>query len=201
MSKIGANCHVVDINGLPEKFPTHGHDGQFWESLGRAVATFSFLEEVLGKAIFAFTATRPYEESEIENAYKLWLKKLQNAISDPLGRLITSYGEAVRNHPSATIPKNKLEDLLQELRKAAEIRNILCHGSWGQPDSKGASVALFVSQKKEINETSMDVKYINQVQRATANLACMVINTVTHMGLQFPGLGGPGEPIGKITIL
>lgn len=49
---------VVDIDKLPANFPTHRHDPAFWEALGRTVATFGFLEEVLGKAIFAFTATR-----------------------------------------------------------------------------------------------------------------------------------------------
>ena len=61
--------HFIDSDGLPEKFPTHRHEPKFWESLGRAIATFGFLEEVLGKAIFSFTATRPYEEAEIEDTY------------------------------------------------------------------------------------------------------------------------------------
>ena len=67
--------HFIDSDGLLEKFPTHRHEPKFWESLGRAIATFGFLEEVLGKAIFSFTATRPYEEAEIEQAYLEWLPK------------------------------------------------------------------------------------------------------------------------------
>jgi hypothetical protein len=53
---------VVDIKNLPPLFPTHRHSSMFWESLGRTVATFGFLEEVLGKAIFAFSATTPHPE-------------------------------------------------------------------------------------------------------------------------------------------
>jgi hypothetical protein len=49
---------IVDIKNLPASFPTHRHSAAFWENLGRTVATFGFLEEVLGKAIFAFTATK-----------------------------------------------------------------------------------------------------------------------------------------------
>jgi len=49
---------VVNIEELPTGFPTHKHPSEFWEALGRTVATFGFLEETLGKAIFAFTATR-----------------------------------------------------------------------------------------------------------------------------------------------
>ena len=42
----------------------------FWENLGRTIATFGFLEEVLGKAIFVFSATTPYPESEVEAAFE-----------------------------------------------------------------------------------------------------------------------------------
>jgi hypothetical protein len=42
----------------------------FWETLGRTIATFGFLEEVLGKAIFAFTATTRHQESEIDAAFE-----------------------------------------------------------------------------------------------------------------------------------
>ncbi len=49
---------IVDRDKLPPLFPTHRHSPQIWEQLGRTVATYGFLEEVLGKAIFAFTATR-----------------------------------------------------------------------------------------------------------------------------------------------
>jgi hypothetical protein len=36
----------IDQNGVPPQFPTHLHSSVFWEHLGRAVATFGFLEEV-----------------------------------------------------------------------------------------------------------------------------------------------------------
>ena len=65
--------YYIDQNGLPDRFPTHRHDAAFWESLGRAVATFGFLEEILGKAIFSFTGTRCYGEAEIQQAYTEWL--------------------------------------------------------------------------------------------------------------------------------
>jgi hypothetical protein len=193
MTDINVNRSVVDLSGLPPKYPTHMHDSSFWESLGRAVATFGFLEEVLGKAIFAFTATRPYEESEVEQAYAEWLPTLERALFDPLGNLINAYGKAVNNHPGATI--THLNDLLDALRKASAMRNILCHGSWRPPDSSGASVPLFVNPQKMVVDSSLDVRLLDQVQRHTAQLACRVISTVTQMGWQFPGGAGPGKPI------
>ena len=140
--------YIIDQDALPEKFPTHKHETAFWESLGRAIATFGFLEEVLSKAIFAFTATQSYDEHEIQQAYAKWLPKLERTLIDPLGNLINTYGNSVCENPSATI--ENLDELLVELREASKIRNVLCHGSWGVPNSGGASIPFFVNRQKEI---------------------------------------------------
>ena len=139
---------VVDLKKLRPLFPTHGHSPIFWENLGRTIATFGFLEEVLGKAIFSFTATTLHEESEIDAAYQKWLPTLERAITDPLGHLIDAYGKAVRNNSAATIENLDLEKLLGELREASVIRNILCHGSWSLPDKDGKSLPFFVNKQK-----------------------------------------------------
>lgn len=185
---------VVNLGALPKQFPTNLQEGAFWESLGRAVATFGFLEEVLGRAIFALTATRSYEdEAECNRAFEDWLPKLKRALMDPLGSLIGAFGKAVRDHGSVKI--ENLDELLVDLRKVAEMRNILCHGSWGPPNASGASVPFFVNRKERVVDSAIDSQFLEQVQRHTAELACMVINTVTHMGWQFPGSEGPGKAI------
>jgi hypothetical protein len=184
---------VVDIKNLPSLFPTHRHSAMFWEHLGRTIATFGFLEEVLGKAIFAFTATTRYPESEVEAAFEKWLPTLERALIDQLAGLIDAYGKAVRNNSEATI-KN-LDDLLCELRKASVIRNVLCHGSWRTPDTDVKSLPLFVNRQKMVWDTPIDIPFLKQTQKAVAELACEVVTTVTHMGWQFPGAGGPGKTI------
>lgn len=185
--------YFIDQDCLPERFPTHRHEASFWESIGRAVATFGFLEEILGKAIFSFTATRSYGEDEINQVYADWLPKLEHALIYPLGNLIDTYGKAVRDHPDSEI--DNLDELLQDLRKASQMRNVLCHGSWRLPDTSGASIPFFVNSKKEIFDSNIDRNFIDQVQQHTASLACEVINTVTQMGWQFPGSSGPGKTI------
>jgi hypothetical protein len=183
---------MIDLNGIPLMFPTHRHDPAFWEMLGRTVATYGFLEEVLGKAIFAFTATKPYADDKIDAAYKKWLSKLESALTDPLGNLINAYGKAVREHPSARI-KN-LDELIDHLRKAAAIRNVICHGSWRIPDEKGASFPFFMNRQKMVFDTAVDRQFLAQTQKHVAELACAVIETVTQMGWQFPGSSSPGVP-------
>ncbi len=185
--------YIVNRDDLPVGYPTHKHDERFWERLGRTVATFGFLEEVLSKAIFSFTATTNYTEEEIEIEFEKWLPKLERSLSDPLGGLIDTYGKSVRDNQEATI--ENLDDLLIDLREASKIRNVICHGSWKMPDLNGASIPFFVNRQKEIFETPVDVGFLEQVREHTVSLICAVINTVTHMGWQFPGSNGPGEVI------
>ena len=187
------NRAILDWKSLPEMFPTHRHEPEFWEHLGRAIASFGFLEGVLGKAIFAFTATKRYGPDEIDAAYNAWLSKLERAFTDQLVNRAEAYGKATREHPNTST--ENITDIVNYIREAAVIRNVLCHGSWQTPDSKGASIPLFVNRKKEIFESPIDVAYLQKVQTHVAGLSCSVIDTVTHMGWQFPGGGGPGRPI------
>ena len=160
--------YIVDCEALPEMFPTHMHEPVFWESLGRAVAAFGFLEETLCKAIFSFTATKPYSEDEIQQAYDKWLPKLQRSLADQLGNLTESYGKAVREHPDSTI--ENLDELLDQLKEASKIRNVICHGSWRSPNSEGASIPFFVNRKQERFETPVDIQFLFQLQRHVSEL-------------------------------
>lgn len=192
--KITAKRSFIDRSTLPVLFPTHTHPPLFWEQLGRTVATFGFLEEVLGKAIFVFTGTRKYDAHEIEAAYEQWLPKLERALTDQLHNLADSYGKAVRENQDSTV--ENVDGLVESIKAAATIRNVLCHGSWRAPDNQGKSLPFFVNRNKEIFETKIDIPFLRQVQDEARELACDVIDTVTQMGWKFPGGGGPGEQYG-----
>lgn len=193
MKDTEAKGYIVNQAGLPAGYPTHAHAPSFWEALGRAVATFGFLEEVLLKAIFALTVTTPYEESELDAAYAAWLPRITRSLSDPLGSLIDTYGKAAREHSGARIAG--LDDLLADLRAACKTRNAICHGSWHVPDKAGRSVPFYVNKQGEKFETAVDCAFLHQLQKVVAGLACEVINTVTHMGWQFPSSNGPGRVV------
>ncbi|MBY0333690.1 MAG: hypothetical protein K2X49_23780 [Acetobacteraceae bacterium] len=188
----GARAFRVDLGSLPTHFPTHRHPAELWEALGRAVGTFGFLEESLAKAIFALTATQRYREAEIADAFRKWLPLLEHALSDPLGNLIDTFGSSARGRLEAL----EMEGLICNLKDAAKLRNVLCHASWNRtPDDQGRSVPYFVTRKMECFDTPIDVHFLNQVQKHTAQLACAVIETVTQLGYQFPGSNGPGRSI------
>jgi hypothetical protein len=151
------------------------------------------LEDVLSKAIFALTATTRYAEHELAGAYAAWLPTLEKALVDPLGGLIHTYESAFRKHTDADA--QDFDALLNDLRKASALRNVICHGFWGPADESGATVPSFINRKKEAFATPIDAQYLLRIQQATTELACSVIETVTRMGWQFPGSTGPGEPV------
>ena len=186
-------ARVVDLNALPSDFPTHRHDAVFWERLGRTVATYGFLEEILGKAIFSFTATKRYDATEVDAEFEKWLPTLERALTNSLGNIIDQYGKAVREHPDAVV--ETLDELLTLLREAARLRNVLCHGSWSRPDENGASIPAYVDNRLNVFDTLIDCAFLDQVLRHVAEVSCAVINSVTQMGWQFPGSRGPGTPI------
>lgn len=192
-SEEGLNRAITDRANLPHMFPTHRHAPEFWEHLGRAIASFGFLEDVLGKAIFAFTGTRKYPIDEVDAAYEAWLPTLERALTDQLWNLIEVYGKAVRVHPESKT--ENIGDLVEALKAAAGWRNIICHACWRTPDENGASIPFFVNKQKKRCSTPVDVEFLMKIQTEAAALACDVIDTVTHMGWQFPGGAGPGKPI------
>lgn len=185
--------YAVNFAALPDGFPTHRHDPRFWEALGRVVATFGFLEETLGKAIFAITATTEYSDEAVAAAVVKWGGTLEAALTDALGAKITGYERAVKANGEDAL--GNITWLIEDLRKASKVRNALCHGSWGLPDEAGASIPFFVNRELLRFETKVDVPFLGQVQRHATELAVAVINSVTGMGWQFPGSNGPGEPI------
>ena len=186
----------VEFDNLPAQWPTYLHSPEFWEALGRAVATFGFLEEMLAQAIFSFTATRQYPEMEIEAVFEKWQETLEHTLSNPLGKLIDRYGKAVREHPKAPITRDKLDELIDRLREVSTLRNVLCHASWNRrPNEQGRSLPWFVHKRKGMFDTPIDLAWLVQIQRSTAELALAVRNTVTLMGYRFPGSKGPGREI------
>lgn len=187
--------HRIDREQLPSDYPTHRHSGEFWEQLGRAVATYGFLEQVLGRAIFALTATRKYRQDELQEAYNKWLGQLERALSDPLGGLIVAYGKALQDHHK--LPVSNSEHLIKELHLAAQLRNVLCHGAWQVPDAEGKSLPLFVDKKQKVFATPIDVTYLRQVRDQVLDLACAVMDSISSLDLQFPGSAGPGAVILK----
>lgn len=185
--------YQVAEDQLPCNFPTHRHTAEFWEQLGRTIATFGYLEEILGRAILALTATREYGPDDIDEAYDKWAGQLERAASDPLGGLVNEYAAALKNHH--VLPVANPKQLINDLRSVSKLRNVLCHGSWQVPDVEGRSLPKFVDKKMNVFNTPIDVSYLKQIRDQVVSLACAVVNTISNLGLRFPGSKGQGRAI------
>lgn len=189
---------VIDRGALPLTFPTQHHKSEFWEQLGRTTATFGFLEETLAKAIFAFTATTEYSEEEVQNVLANWPDQLKRALSDTLYPLAEVYGKVVRQHQDSVL--ENLDDLINDIKRVADLRNAIAHGSWHAPDAEGKSELFFFNRRAKKFDTRIDTAYLMRLQVHLVDLICAVINSVTAMGWQFPGGAGPGEEIWKKSL-
>lgn len=192
------NRAIVDRENLPAMFPTHRHTPEFWEHLGRAIASFGFLEDTLKKAYFSFTGTTPVAPEEAERAVEQWGKKLEKIMTMQLWNLAKEFESAAIANPNNST--ENITELVADIKKAAELRNMLCHGSWMLPDNEGKSLPRFSKKDRATGEIvqfadKIGIEYLSQVQAHVTDLICSVLDTVTHMGYQFPGGAGPGKPI------
>ena len=194
----------LNRNAFVPNYPTHAHPPGLWDELGRTVATFGFLEDVLVKAYFAITGTTSYEwetEEEAKAAVEKWGEQLSLAMADTLTSLAQKYAAAVRRNKAANFPQ--IDELEASIKRATESRNAICHGFWGKPDASGKSELSYFSMpgKKVANlqkfETRIDIAWLRQLRAEAFELACDVIDSVAVMGYQFPSSAGPGEPIWK----
>ncbi|MDX3885743.1 MAG: hypothetical protein QHC65_15080 [Sphingomonas sp.] len=189
----GQKGYIIDRDKLHANYPTQFHDAAFCEELGRTVATFGFIEEMLGKAIFALTGAKEFDPQGDPDAFNAWIKTLEKTLTDQLGGLIIGYEKALAENPRTK--GNDYSIQLAELKKAKDIRNALCHGSWSKPDDQGRSVPKFVNRKLLVFKTRVDVQFLKQTRNALAHIICDIFDSVTSVGYSFPGSYNPGEQI------
>ena len=193
---------AVDIDNLPPNWPTHFIDHNFWEELGRTIATFGFLEKTLAKAIFVLSAKRERKEITKE-MYKRWLARTQKSLQEPLGYLINKFEKELQEEielqteTSGQIDFTELNEKLSEQskkwRKVKNLRDILCHASWSRGESKDKAKLFFINRKGKKFETEYDIAYLRQIRNDTQEMICMCIDSVTMKGLEFPGIKDSSE--------
>lgn len=185
--------YFIDRAKLPPDYPTHAHAPHFWEELGRTVAAFGFLEEMLSKAIFALTGMKEFDPDGDPDAFAEWITTLEKTITGQLGALIGTYGKALADNNLTK--DNDYTGLITGLSMAKDIRNVLCHCSWGIPDDQGQTVPRFVNRKLQVFETPVDTQFLQTTRKAVMGMTCDVLDSVTSLGVQFPGSESPGQQL------
>jgi hypothetical protein len=148
---------------------------------------------MLGKAIFALTGAKEFDPAADPEAFNAWIKTLEKALTDQLGGLIICYETALSENQRTQ--SNDYSNQIAGLKSAKDIRNALCHGSWGKPDEEGLTVPKFVNKRLEIFETPIGIAFLQQTRSALRDIICDVLDTVTSVGYRFPGSESPGEQL------
>lgn len=183
---------IVDQEALPAGWPTHRQSDAFWIALGRAVASFGFLEWTIKGAVLALTGDRlaPNDDVEIQEALSAWGKQLMRASTATLVPLTKAFEAAAAGHGRANIVY--VAELVRDINAVADLRNAICHASWNPLTDESARPMYIAAvaggvREPSVLETTIDVAWLNQLQRQVAELACSTINVVTTLGLPFPG--------------
>lgn len=185
---------VVDRARLPDNWPTNAGSPAFWEELGRTVAAFTHLEDMLARAFFGLTGSRPYANmEEASAAFPQWEEELEETLTDSLRALTAKLGKAFKD--DERVPDEVADAFLARLNELRVWRNALCHGAW-QGFAPDGSTSLRHFRKApggpELLENRLTVDDICSIRAETVALTVDVVDIVSALGVRFPGSALPG---------
>lgn len=182
----------IDLDKIPLNWPTDGMPDEFLAELGRCIATFGTLEEVLLKTIYAISGTQRYEQVTDEMLQK-WIELLEGGLRDSLKRLINKLENVLREADEPAL--EDWPNFIKDLRVANGRRDILCHGSWRPGTKEGYWHPFFINTKLKKYEGEFNCCNLRETQLATVKLIANCVNLVTLSGYKFPGSNTPGKSI------
>ncbi|TXK94419.1 hypothetical protein BMR11_15210 [Methylococcaceae bacterium CS5] len=195
---------MIDKEKIHKGYPTHKHQADFWEHLGRTVATFGYLEATLVKGIYVFEVMTK-RDKKVNNEKDLkdsedWNNKLNssllNNMSLPFGELVKKYHNLANNN-SLINKDDVIKEGLDGLDEIVKYRNLLCHAAWGLPNKEGKSLAIYVNndEEKSYLETPIGTEFLQQIQKHTAELICLVMEISTILDPEGRCLPSKPSPI------
>ncbi len=149
--------------------------------LGRTIAAFGHLEDMLKRAIFALERDGlPGEITERE--FSAWLRRMEHVETDSLGNLIERLDQTLRR--AARVDAG----LIGELGAIKGWRNVLCHAAW-HPTPDGW-VPAFSGSNGAVVDSPMQQGELQQIRDRTLGTA----RAVARLAEGLPGSdGGPSD--------
>lgn len=178
---------------VPKNWPTHKGEPKFWEELGRTVATFTTLEDILPRFYLAITGSRNNKEFSEEDV-KIWVAKLDKSLSDTLGGLIEKVREAFGD--DERIEKEIKFEIITRLEGLKVWRNVLCHGAWVGFENDGSAQLRFFRKlgDKETEQlcNSLSLRDVNGIRSEIVEVIIRMCEVANAIGVQLPGSNLPG---------
>ena len=130
-SKERAIAVIAELKAVVEERPIQPASEALWEEVGRAVATFGTLEDVLARTLYVITGHQKVKEDDApDEQVEEWCEKLISHMSDTLGGLAHVLGAAWNERDGVLHRGNK--EIVDEITAVAKERNRLCHKAWGK---------------------------------------------------------------------
>ncbi|GFO73340.1 hypothetical protein BJAS_P4254 [Bathymodiolus japonicus methanotrophic gill symbiont] len=161
------------------------NQADFWEHLGRTVATFGYLEDALVKGIYVFEVMTKCDKKvkDLESFEKWYYDTLNSNLlknmSLPFGKLVKKYHNLANNNSLINkddVIKKQLKFLDDEVVK---FRNMFCHAGWRVPDKEGKSLPIYLNNNGEYFKTPVGTEFLQQTQKHIAELICLVMEIST----------------------
>ena len=184
---------VIDRDRLPENWPTHRGSPELWEELGRAIASFSHLEDTLARAYFGLTGTKTFETvDQAEAAFPQWAKELTQSLTDSLYALTSKLGKAFDDDDR--VPRAVASDIIARLNELRVWRNALCHGAWQDFSADGSSQLRYYGKTAhgvEQLDVGPTLEKVSTIRLETIELTLDIMDLLSIAGVQFPGTAPP----------
>lgn len=165
---------MVRIDGAPSVW--HELPEPLALEIGRAVASFGHLEDMLKRAIFALDQRR-LPASIHDRDFRSWLRRMDHVAADLLGTLIERLERTLAREGRAD------PELIAQLDEVKSWRNLLCHANW-QPRG-GAWQPIFANTKGEIFDGTLDpldIRAIRDMSLDSARRVARIIEALDDGG-------------------
>jgi len=173
-----------------EETPIHDPSSALWEQIGRTVASFGMLEDLLPRALYIITGHRRIDhEEDGKLQVSAWCAQLIKSMSDTLGGLAHSLEAAWNVRDGELLPKNA--EVVRQMRELTTIRNRVCHAAYQDFMTPDVPQTGDVQNDARVDNTAREGNAIDALQDARIRVVASIAELRTEVRVRYDS-GFPG---------
>ena len=181
---------MEELKAQVEETPLHTPTGPLWEEIGRTVATFGMLEDLLPRALYIITGHQPVGEAEdVKRQVEEWRAELTRNMSDTLGGLAHSLEAAWKQRDGELNPENA--DTVKEIKALAKVRNRVCHATYQHFVAPDVAQTSDGANDSEIDNPAREAKAISALEDTRLGVVTAIAALRTEVRVKYQS-GFPG---------
>ena len=181
---------IGELKTRVEETPIQDPSSPLWEQIGRTVATFGMLEDLLPRALYIITGHRRIDhEGDNKLQVSAWCAKLIKSMSDTLGGLAHSLEAAWYERDGELLPQSA--EVVRELQELTTIRNRVCHAAYQDFMILDVPQTSDVQNDARVDNTAREGNAINALQDARIRIVASIAEIRTEVRVRYDS-GFPG---------